>query len=123
VAVLEDWLILKKDSQLTVFIVGFASAGIRDDSVGVIENGDKTALLPHPEVVGFRAKTHSGVEVTSVNHGTTDVSPGEVDAAHVFAVEGEPVELVANAFGTDEKGFCSTGIDGNSVGLHEAAWV
>ena len=61
--------------------------------------------------------------MTSVNHGTTDVSPGEVDAAHVFAVEGEPVELVANAFGTDEKGFCSTGIDGNSVGLHEAAWV
>ena len=83
--VLENGLVLKQDGELPFFVVRFASAGVGHDAVGVIEDGDEPAFLPHAEVVGFGAKTHAGIEVTPVDNGSAHVGSGKVDPSHVFA--------------------------------------
>ncbi len=83
--VLEDGLVLKQDGELPFFVVRFASAGVGHYAVGVIEDGDEPAFLPHAEVVGFSPKTHAGIEVTSVNNGSAHVGTWKVNAADVFA--------------------------------------
>lgn len=57
--VLEHGLVLKEDGELTVLVAGFASSRVGDDTVGFVEDGNETALLPHTEVVGFCAETHT----------------------------------------------------------------
>lgn len=123
VTVLEDGLVLEQDRELTVFVARFVSAGVGYHAVGIIKDGDEPAFLPHAKVVRFRSKTHAGIEVTTVNHGTAHVGTGEVNAANVFTFQREPVELVANAFGADEQRFGSAQIYGDAVGLHEASGV
>lgn len=56
VAVVEDWLVLQEHLEAAVFILGCASAGIRDHLACRVEDGHKATALPHAVVVWFRAK-------------------------------------------------------------------
>ncbi len=100
VAVFENRFTLEQDLKLAVAIFRGVTAGARDYPVLIVENRDKPALLPHAVVTGFSSETDTGVEMAAVNDRSADIGAREVHATHRLALEGKPIKLVPDAFGT-----------------------
>lgn len=123
VAVFEDGFVLEEELQLVVPVLGGMPARAGNHAVVFVEDHDEAPFLPHAVVVGFSSEADPGVEVFSVENRSAHIGTGQIDAAHRFALEGEPVELVSDSFGAQEQGAAAAHVDGHAVGLHELAGV
>ena len=102
---------------------GDGSAGARDRSVVLVEDGDETAPLPHTVVVFLEAETGAGIQVVALDNVAAEEGSGEIGASEKLTIEREPSELVAYPCGAERQGLRASCIDGIAMCLNELSLV